>query len=287
MPELPEVETFARSLREGGITGSSIINRQIISADLFWERTLAFSDAQPSFLDWFPGKVVSDVSRRGKYLLITIEPKTLLIHLRMSGDLRVAPGMTENRKPHDRFELRFSDGESLFFNDTRKFGRIWLMDKPEQLLSKLGIEPLSEAFSADWLYLKTSASQRLIKPFLLDQHIIAGLGNIYTDEALFRAGIHPLRRANSLSDAEASKLAAVIPQVLLEGIRSNGASIDWVYRGGNFQNHFQVYQRTGKPCVSCQTAITKIAVGQRGTHFCPHCQPLKPPNPAELAEMQP
>jgi formamidopyrimidine-DNA glycosylase len=116
--------------------------------------------------------------------------------------------------------------------------------------------------------------KRQIKPLLLDQSFLAGLGNIYADESLNLARIHPLQRADRLTKAEARRLLASIRSVLAEGIRRNGASIDWVYRGGDFQNHFRVYQRTGQPCPRCGTPVERIVVGQRGTHFCPHCQTL-------------
>lgn len=274
MPELPEVETIARSLKFGGMTGDSVLNRKILSAELCWQRTLAAHDCECLFQDWFSGQSITDVSRRGKYLILTIPPKSLLIHLRMSGDLRLVPSDPEERRTHDRFFLHFVDNTSLVFNDTRKFGRIWLTDNPEQVLGGLGIEPFSDEFNADWLRHELSRSSRSVKPLLLDQKIIAGLGNIYTDEALFRAGIHPARKASSLTSADAAKLTEAIRAVLEEGIRTNGASIDWVYRGGGFQNHFKVYQQTGKPCPACGTPIEKITLGQRGTHFCPRCQPF-------------
>ncbi len=273
MPELPEVETIARSLKFGGVTGESIINRTILSAELCWQRTLASSGQDCIFEDWLTGKTVTDVSRRGKFLLLSIPPKTLLIHLRMSGDLRLVPSSDESRRPHDRFFLHFLDNTSLAFNDTRKFGRIWLTDDPTEILGELGVEPLSENFSADWLAERLRGSSRMIKPLLMDQKVIAGIGNIYADEALFRAGIFPGRKANTLTNAETAMLVESIRAVLEDGIRANGASIDWVYRGGDFQNHFRAYQQTGKPCPVCGSGIRKITLAQRGTHFCPKCQP--------------
>ena len=273
MPELPEVETFVRSLKYGGMTGNSIINRQIASADLFWNRTLADSDAAEGFLEWFPGKTVRDVSRRGKFILISVPPKTLLIHLRMSGDLKVTEASTAEIGKHDRFWLTFTDGDRLVFSDPRKFGRIWLTASPEAVLGSLGIEPLDDSFTPEWLYDKLHASNRMIKSVLLDQRVIAGLGNIYSDEALFSAGIHPARAACSLSTEEVARLVQAIQTVLRDGIQYNGASIDWVYRGGSFQHHFKIYGRTGEPCLICGTKIEKTTISQRGTHFCPCCQP--------------
>ncbi len=272
MPELPEVETFVRALNFGGMTGEPILHRQIVSADLFWERTLAFSDSDAGFLPWFPGKLIQEITRRGKYIVISIPPKFLLIHLRMSGDIRVEREDAALIRQHDRFLLHFSDGFRMAFNDTRKFGRIWLTEHTEPVFSKLGIEPLSDEFNADWLTERLASRKTALKPLLLDQTFIAGLGNIYTDEALFLAGIRPTRKACELTSAEISRLPDAIKTVLKTGIRNNGASIDWVYRGGNFQNCFQVYQRVGQACYRCGAPIEKIVVNQRGTHFCPHCQ---------------
>ncbi|MCX6034993.1 MAG: DNA-formamidopyrimidine glycosylase, partial [Chloroflexi bacterium] len=145
-----------------------------------------------------------------------------------------------------------------------------------------GPEPLSEAFTADWLYSSLHIRRRQLKPLLLDQAFLAGLGNIYTDEALHLAKLHPLLLSDLVTKKQAKGLWQAIRKVLEEGIRRNGASIDWVYRGGDFQNHFRVYGRTGEPCPVCGTPIERTTVGQRGTHFCPKCQGcVKPKNPVQ------
>jgi formamidopyrimidine-DNA glycosylase len=162
----------------------------------------------------------------------------------------------------------------LAFNDPRKFGRAWLVADPQGVLANLGPEPLDQAFTPEELHWHLKAHRRQLKPLLLDQTFLAGLGNIYADEALHSAGLHPLTLANSLDAGQAFQLWQAIRQVLEEGIRRQGASIDWVYRGGDFQNQFRVYQRTGKPCPICGTPIERIVVGQRGTHFCPACQKM-------------
>jgi formamidopyrimidine-DNA glycosylase len=277
MPELPEVETIVRTLRSGGLENISLPGRRIQRADLLWERTLAFP-GKDEFLSRLPGQQVVDVSRRGKYIQIGLEHGFLMIHLRMSGDIRVENQFDENEKqaplaPHDRVVITL-DGEARFvFNDPRKFGRVWLVNSPEQVIESLGPEPLSDEFSAEFLEKELRKRRRQMKPLLLDQSFIAGLGNIYTDEALHAAGIHPTTLSDSLTTGQAERLWGAIRQVLEEGIRHNGSSIDWVYRGGDFQNHFRVYQRTGQPCPVCGTAIMRVVVGQRGTHFCPICQP--------------
>jgi formamidopyrimidine-DNA glycosylase len=176
---------------------------------------------------------------------------------------------------HDRLLLFLSGDSTLVFSDARKFGRIWLLSDPQELFARLGPEPLADDFTPDRLYRSLQARRRQLKPLLLDQGFLAGLGNIYTDEALHTAGLHPLTSSDAVSPEQAGALWAAIRAVLAEGIRRNGASIDWVYRGGDFQNHFRVYGRTGEPCPECGTAIERLVIGQRGTHVCPQCQPLK------------
>jgi formamidopyrimidine-DNA glycosylase len=207
----------------------------------------------------------------------------LFVHLRMSGDLYIRE---KNAAPdvHDRLlfyisaractERSRSDGgvSSLVFNDTRKFGRVWLVRDPQEVVGGLGPEPLSEDFTAQVLYERLRFRRRQLKPLLLDQSFLAGLGNIYTDEALHRARLHPLAASDAINREQAEALWEAIREVLEEGIRRNGASIDWAYRGGEFQNYFRVYDRKGQPCPVCGTSIERLVVGQRGTHICPNCQ---------------
>ena len=270
MPELPEVETIARSLREPA-SGPGLVGMQIERAQVNWSRTVAEPDAA-TFQKRISGQVIRDVGRRGKFLLFNLESGALILHLRMSGDLRLEP-VEMPEAAHDRLLLIMKAGWRLAFNDTRKFGRVWLVDQPDTILGTLGPEPLDPGFMAETLYQRLQKTQRQLKPLLLDQHFLAGIGNIYADEALHRAGLHPLSRSNSVSAEQAARLWGAIRDTLEEGIRRNGASIDWVYRGGEFQNYFRVYQRKGLACPVCGTAVEKILVGQRGTHFCPVCQP--------------
>lgn len=275
MPELPEVETIARALREGGRGGVAIVGRQIATVRVLWPRTLA-EPALPEFEARLPGQQVRSIGRRGKYLVIELSSDYLLIHLRMSGDLRIemaGDGNDADLQPHDRLVIGFTDGLRMAFNDPRKFGRVWLAAHPDQVVGSLGPEPFDLAWTADAFYARLMRFSRQIKPLLLDQTFLAGLGNIYTDEALHQAGIHPLRSSNTLTYEQAQALWAAIRSVLQEGIRRNGASFDWVYRGGDFQNTFQVYQQNGNPCPICGAIIIKTTVGQRGTHYCPVCQP--------------
>ncbi len=264
MPELPEVETIARNLRP------VLADKSILSANLLWKRTLSEPSPQ-KFRQRIAGQTIREVYRRGKFLCLKLSGDTLLIHLRMSGDLLAVLG-GYLPSPHDRLILELSDDTRLVFTDPRKFGRVWLTADPSSLLGSLGPEPLSAEFTARLLYDRLHARRRQLKPLLLDQTFLAGLGNIYTDEALHLAKLHPLRLSDSILVEEAEGLWRAIREVLESGIRHNGASIDWVYRGGDFQNQFRVYQRTGQPCPVCGTQIERIVIGQRGTHFCPKCQ---------------
>lgn len=270
MPELPEVETVIRVLR-GETTGErGILGCKISRAELLWEKTLAMPDAA-SFKARVIGQTVDAITRRAKFIQIHLTTHSLVIHLRMSGDLRAADQETP-LLPHDRLYLDFSGGSRLIFNDARKFGRVWLTTEPEQLFAGLGPEPLDAHFSAEEFHSLLARSRRQIKPLLMDQSFLAGVGNIYADEALHQARLHPLRNSATLTREEASRLLQGIRDVLQEGIRRNGASIDWVYKGGDFQNYFKVYQRTGEACPVCGTPIERIMVAQRGTHYCPTCQ---------------
>lgn len=273
MPELPEVETIVRNLRRGTDGAPSLIGQIIQNVRLLWNRTLAEPDVE-TFLAMLPGQTVQAIGRRAKFLTLTLSESTMVIHLRMSGDLKMEPSETPIAK-HDRMLLEFVSGWRLSFNDTRKFGRVWLVNDTQRLFSDLGPEPDDPALTPEKFHAMLQARKRTIKPLLLDQRFLAGMGNIYTDEALFRARIHPLQSSETLDLQDATRLLEAIRVTLTQGIEANGASIDWVYRGGDFQNHFQVYQQTNNPCPSCGQPINKTTVGQRGTHFCPHCQPLK------------
>jgi formamidopyrimidine-DNA glycosylase len=267
MPELPEVETFARQLKP------ALVGKTILAADLRWKRTLALPSPK-KFRDYVIGQKIMDVGRRAKFLNIQLEDFNLLIHLRMSGDL-IIRNSTISPTKHDRLILKLSGKKSLVFNDTRKFGRVWLTANMEEVLGKLGPEPFGKEFTPQWLYTALQNKKRQLKPLLLDQTFLAGLGNIYTDEALHMAKLHPIAASDSVTAKQAEALHAAIRKVLRSGIRRNGASIDWAYRGGQFQNYFRVYDREGTACPVCGTEIQKILVGQRGTHFCPHCQTVR------------
>jgi formamidopyrimidine-DNA glycosylase len=274
MPELPEVETIARRLRP------HLVGQIIKEADLRWPRTLAFP-SPTKFKAQIKGQEIKEVTRRAKFFILNLSDFSLLIHLRMSGDLIVKDSKIGPEK-HDRLILKLRSIQSsidnvprnLVFNDTRKFGRVWLVADAAEVLGKLGPEPLSQRFTPKWLYAALHSRHRQLKPLLLDQMFLAGLGNIYTDESLNLAKLNPLAVSDSVTVQQAEALHKAIREVLKEGIRRNGASFDWVYRGGEFQNYFRVYDRAGKPCPTCGTKIERIIVGQRSTHYCPNCQTL-------------
>jgi formamidopyrimidine-DNA glycosylase len=272
MPELPEVETICRNLRDGTPTNPSILGFVIQSAQVLWPRTLAIPSVD-EFARRLPGQTIQSINRRGKFVILSLAGDTLLIHLRMSGDLLVEAGDAALAL-HHRVLINFQNGLRLAFNDTRKFGRIWLVDEPQQVTGDLGPEPLDPEFTAPEFYRRLQSTHRQLKPLLLDQSFLAGLGNIYVDESLNLARLHPLENSQHVDESQAALLLNSIRQVLNEGIRRNGASIDWVYRGGDFQNYFRAYDRAGQPCLKCGTPIQRIKVGQRGTHFCPQCQKL-------------
>lgn len=277
MPELPEVETIVQSLRSGlrggDASAPSMIGETIREAVVLWERSIA-TPSPADFARKVSGQTIRDIGRRGKFLRFDLDQDVLLIHLRMSGDLWVE---TQNTPlaPHHRLILNLDGGiYRLVFNDPRKFGRVWLTSQPEEVLGNLGPEPLQDEFSAEAFHERLVHFKRQVKPLLMDQTFLAGMGNIYTDEALHLAHLHPCTRSDGLSQTAASRLLKAIREVLEEGIRRNGTSIDWVYRGGDYQRHLRVYQRAGQPCTTCGTEIQRIIVGQRSSYFCPNCQKL-------------
>jgi formamidopyrimidine-DNA glycosylase len=273
MPELPEVETFAAELRP------HLAGRRILAVEVLWTRTLAAPDPT-TFAERLVGRQINALGRRGKHLLLELDSgDTLIVHLRMTGRLEVVPGDSPVRSgPHVRARFDLSGGECLVFTDARKFGRIWLAADRAEVLGRLGPEPLDWDFDAARLAAPIQRRRVAVKALLLDQTVVAGIGNIYADEALFLAGIHPLRPGTSLGDDEIERLHDAIRQVLREAISQQGTTLR-DYRPpygleGAYQHQLRVYQQTDRPCPRCGTPIERIRVTQRSTHFCPHCQPL-------------
>jgi len=272
MPELPEVESVLRALRDSipALPGCLVIDAIILS------NVVAASDYSVAFNETITGMVFSTISRHGKYLIFKLTKPCsdpielfLIVHLRMTGRLYLVPQEQAIVK-HTRMALTLDDGLALRFDDPRKFGRVWLVDDPAKVISGLGPDALT--VSQEIFRSKISAYNRQIKPLLLDQSFIAGIGNIYADESLYRAGIHPLTSSNSLSELQIERLHSAICEVLSEAVDANGANIDGVFSEGDFV--VCVYGRKDKPCPKCGSPIVKIRVGQRGTHFCPVCQPF-------------
>ena len=271
MPELPEVEMVARGLQE------PLVGRRAGALWTDWPRII-HSPPPDEFAARIHGQTFRDVTRRGKFLLCALDSETLIVHLRMTGRLYVA--VDEAQHAADRwlhFRLQLDGGRQLRFSDARKFGRIWLTEDAATVTGALGPEPLSRQFTARYLRAALARRSRALKPLLLDQAFLAGVGNIYADEALHRARLHPLRRADSLNEAEVVSLHRALRAALRAGIAHEGASINWYRKPdgtrGSSQRHFRVYGRAGEPCPRCGTAIVKTVVAQRGTHFCPTCQP--------------
>jgi formamidopyrimidine-DNA glycosylase len=274
MPELPEVETVVRDLRAARLSGA-----RIARADVQWPRSVA-APSPPDFCSLIADLEILALSRRGKFIAIALSGgQTLLVHLRMTGRLLlIYPGDSPSPAPHDRVVFHLRDGRRLCFRDPRKFGRLWLARNPAILLGKLGPEPLEIALAA--FADRLAARSRRLKPLLLDQTFLAGLGNIYVDEALWAARLHPLRLSDSLSPAEARALLRAIRSALQRGIRNLGTSLG--HGQTNFQlpqgqrgrnrEHLRAYGQTGRPCPRCQTPIRRILVAQRSTHLCPACQ---------------
>ena len=273
MPELPEVETVVRGLRE------PLVGRKIVGMWQDWEKTI-HSPPPHEFAARIAGQTIQTLGRRAKYILIKLDFDVLVIHLKMSGRLYVA-GADEvqdaDRWVHVRFDL--DGGRQLRFSDVRKFGKVYLTDNVKELLSHIGPEPLEESFTPAHFRDRLQGRKRSIKSLLMDQAMVAGIGNIYADEALFRAGIHPASIAEQLAVEDAELLHQTIRDALLAGIKHEGASINWYRKPdggkGESQNHFFVYGRDNMPCRNCGALINKIRVAQRGTHFCPNCQPKR------------
>jgi formamidopyrimidine-DNA glycosylase len=272
MPELPEVETVVAQLRP------HLVGRRILAADVLWPRTLAAPD-RISFVERLLGRQITGLSRRGKYLLFELDSDdALIVHLRMTGRLEIVQDDSPLRAgPHTRAWFDLSGSECLVFIDARKFGRIWLARDLGEVLGSLGPEPLDWEFNAARLAGRIRRRRVAVKAMLLDQAVVAGIGNIYADEALFLAGIHPLRPGASLSDDEIERLHEAIRQVLTEAIGQQGTTLR-DYRPpyspeGAYRNSLRVYQQTNQPCPRCGTPIQRIRVTQRSSHFCPRCQP--------------
>ncbi len=275
MPELPEVETIARKLR------ASLIGRSVTRADILWARTIDRPDPA-KFQHDVVGASITGVDRRGKYLIVALDTgQFLLVHLRMSGKFAlIAAGEAVEREEHCRVIFSLDDGAQLAYIDPRKFGRFYLVEHLNEVIGPLGPEPLDHGTGPGWWCHQLRGRRGEIKRLLLDQAFIAGLGNIYANEALWLARIHPQRTAGSLTEAECHRLHEAVVTVLEQGIRNGGTSLEdrqYVYPNGGLGRHQQylrVYDREGEACPRCGYALNRIVQGQRSTYYCPVCQQL-------------
>jgi formamidopyrimidine-DNA glycosylase len=276
MPELPEVQTIVNDLKTAGVEGTTIKG-----AKVFWSRTIAEPSAKV-FCNRIRGKSVSSIRRRGKFIVFNFKNgDDLLIHLRMSGRLHLVSDDLP-RKKHEHVILSFADGRQLRFHDTRKFGRLYLTSEAEKILDRLGPEPLATGYTCKIFEMSLSPRKRMLKPLLLDQTFIAGLGNIYVDEALWESKIHPRRIAASLTKPEIRALHRAIPRVLKRGLKNLGTSLGTgkanfysiAKHQGRNRDELKVFRRTDRLCPRCQVKIQRIIVGQRSTHICPKCQKI-------------
>lgn len=268
MPELPEVETVRRSLRP--ITGTAITGVGVYERRL---RRPVRDDLEAALL----GCSFTGFDRLSKYLLCRLSSgATLLVHLGMSGTFFVRPSGAP-RKPHDHVILSLNDGKELVFNDPRRFGMVHLGHEADfSELARIGLDPLGDHFTQDALWALTRRRAKPIKNLLMDQTLLAGVGNIYANEALFRAGVRPRRQARRLRRAEVDRLHACLQAVLCEAIELGGSSIadyrDGRGKSGYFQLRLQVYDRGDEPCTTCEQPIRRIVIGGRSTFYCSRCQ---------------
>ncbi|MFC1544452.1 bifunctional DNA-formamidopyrimidine glycosylase/DNA-(apurinic or apyrimidinic site) lyase [Gemmatimonadota bacterium] len=317
MPELPEVETVRRELEAGSARrGPSPIGKRIEKVVVSAPEVIGLPGSVDAFVERLAGRTIERIGRRGKYLIVHLSEGDLVVHLRMSGDLRVrsadavrgdevrdaGPGGTavvrdaadggadvdrtaetgeenvvqaagnEKTAPPPRVWLTLEDGSELQFHSTRKLSRIYAADHHDEVTGDLGPEPLDDSFGPADLAALLYRSTRNLKSFLLDQHLIAGVGNIYASEILFAARLHPDRLAGSLNTAEVEALWQSMRSVFGDAVEAAGTSIDYAYEGGGYQDRLQVYGFEGEPCPACGMAITRIVQNARSTYCCPNCQ---------------
>ncbi len=274
MPELPEVETTLRGISPH-IQGKTVADVVLRQTKLRWQ-------INPQLAELLAGQEVLSCRRRAKYLIIGFATGILLIHLGMSGSLRIftdGDARIDHPDKHDHVDIVFADGIVLRYHDPRKFGAIlWYEGIAEHhpLLEKLGPEPLSDDFSAEYLYQKFKTQKRAVKLALMDNAVVVGVGNIYANESLFKSGISPHRPADKVKKKERAVLVETIKAVLQRAIETGGSTLrDFVNsdgKSGYFQQEYKVYGKTDQPCAHCGTPIVKTVIGQRGTFYCPTCQ---------------
>ena len=274
MPELPEVQTVVDDLIAAGVPGTVITGARV-----FWKKTVATHNAT-DFCNQIRNRQITAISRRGKFIIFQLLPEmALLFHLRMTGRFVLAPAGSR-RTRHDQLIFRLEDGRQLRFHDTRKFGRAFLAGTHQAITGHLGPEPLSNGFTAKKLAAMLAGRHRQLKPLLLDQTFIAGLGNIYVDEALWDARLHPQRDSATLSTDQAIQLHRGIRKALRQGLKNSGTTLgdgqanfySLERKSGRNRSFLKVFRRTSQPCPRCGHSIERLVVGQRSTHICNRCQ---------------
>ena len=273
MPELPEVETVRKGLNQ------LVASATIISVDVFWNRMITPPFSSERFKSELVGERIHSIERRGKYLIFILDNWAMISHLRMEGKFNVT-NTGEPYEKHTHVVFHLADNRDLRYLDVRKFGRFTLVpiDNKESYgpIEKLGPEPTLSQFTLENFQEKLKRTQRAIKTVILDQHIVAGVGNIYADESLFRAQINPLKPANQLNTSEVDCLRKAIITVISNAVEAGGTTIrtykNTLGEAGKFQVALNVYGKTNQACPRCGTPIEKTKVAQRGTHYCPKCQ---------------
>lgn len=274
MPELPEVETIRAGIAPH-VEGQTIHACQVYQAQLRWPIT-------PGLTDQVAGQPIQSVTRRAKYLLWHFAQGVLLQHMGMTGYLKVLSGY-EPKGKHDHMDIMLGSGKVIRFNDVRRFGAVLWTNEPidhHPLLACLGPEPLGDGFSAEWLFAQIRKKNSPIKTIIMDQKVVVGVGNIYANESLFLAKIHPARPAKSLTETDCAQLAQAIKAVLTKAITHGGTTLKDFQNAegkpGYFRHKLQVYGRAGEPCVICANPLQVLRLGQRQTVYCEFCQPAKP-----------
>ncbi|MGP4108341.1 DNA-formamidopyrimidine glycosylase [Virgibacillus sp. L01] len=273
MPELPEVETIRNTLKR------FVINKTISDISVLWPNIIKRPDDAEQFKHIVTGQTIHDIKRKGKFLLFQLDESVLISHLRMEGKYSVHPS-EEPIKKHTHVVFSFTDGEELRYNDVRKFGTMHVFNKGDEFnhkpLNQLGPDPFDEDFTLDYFYKKLKKTERVIKAALLDQSIVTGLGNIYVDETLFRANVHPLKKASRLTKKEVRIIQEQAILTLKDAVAKGGTTIRSYVNGqgemGMFQQELFVYGQENQPCKQCGRPIVKMKIGGRGTHVCISCQ---------------